>query len=95
MHASAIAKAHKKGDLELADAIYNGVPAHLFGLEQIIEIGPMSGRSNVVFYLEKRGVPSTDTLVDRILAAAKQSPCVLTEKEILALVDFQSSTETH
>ncbi|MBZ5695402.1 MAG: LeuA family protein [Acidobacteriia bacterium] len=86
VHAAAIAKAYKRNDVELADAIYSGVPAHLFGLEQIIEIGPMSGRSNVVFWLGKHGIAATDEIVERILAAAKQSASVLTEKEILALV---------
>lgn len=86
VHAAAIAKAYKKGDVELANAIYSGVPAHLFGLEQIIEIGPMSGRSNIVYWLGKRGIASSDEIVDRIFAAAKQSECVLSESEILALV---------
>jgi 2-isopropylmalate synthase len=85
VHAAAIAKAYKRDDPELADAIYSGVPAHLFGLEQIIEIGPMSGRSNVVYWLGKRGLPAAADVVDRILAAAKQSSSVLTEAEILAL----------
>jgi 2-isopropylmalate synthase len=86
VHAAAIAKAYKKGDVELANAIYSGVPAHLFGLEQIIEIGPMSGRSNIVFWLEKHRIPSSDALIDRIFGAAKQSHHVLTEDEILALI---------
>ena len=86
VHASAIAKAHKKHDVKMADAIYSGVPAHLFGLDQIIEIGPMSGRSNVVYWLDKHGIAVNDGLVDRILSAAKQSASVLTEEEILALV---------
>jgi 2-isopropylmalate synthase len=86
VHAAAIAKAYKKGDLELADAIYSGVPARLFGLEQIIEIGPMSGRSNIVYWLGKRGIAASDEIIDRIFAAAKQSACVLSESEILALV---------
>jgi 2-isopropylmalate synthase len=86
VHAAAIAKAHKKNDPHLADAIYSGVPAHLFGLEQVIEVGPMSGRSNVVYWLGKRGIPAGDEAVDRILAAAKQSNRILTEEEILALV---------
>lgn len=86
VHASAIAKAYKKGDLALADAIYSGVPAHLFGLEQVIEIGPMSGRSNVVFWLGKHGIDATDEVVERIFAAAKQSSHTLTESEILSLV---------
>ena len=87
VHAAAIAKAYKKGDVKLVDAVYSGVPAHLFGLEQVIEIGHMSGRSNVVFWLEKRGIAVTDDLVERILAAAKQSACVLAEEEIWALVN--------
>ncbi|MGD1210018.1 MAG: LeuA family protein [Candidatus Acidiferrales bacterium] len=86
VHAAAIAKAQKRNDPKLADAIYSGVPAHLFGLEQVIEIGPMSGRSNVVHWLGKRGVSANDEVVERILAAAKQSDRILTEEEILALV---------
>lgn len=87
VHAAAIAKAYKKGDMQLANAIYSGVPADLFGLDQVIEIGPLSGKSNVIFWLEKRGIPATDGLVDRIFDAAKKSERVLEEKEILALVD--------
>ena len=85
VHAAAIVKAYKKHDPLLADSIYSGVPSHLFGLEQIIEIGPMSGRSNVTYWLEKRGMPAPDAVVDRILAAAKKSARVLTDDEILSL----------
>jgi 2-isopropylmalate synthase len=85
VHAAAIAKAHKRDDPHLADAIYSGVPAHLFGLEQVIEVGPMSGRSNVIYWLAKRGVPAGDEAIERILAAAKQSNRILREDEILAL----------
>jgi 2-isopropylmalate synthase len=85
VHAAAIAKAYKRNDPKLADAVYSGVPAHLFGLEQVIEIGPMSGRSNVVFWLEKHTLAASDDIVDRILAAAKQSDRILAEDEILAL----------
>lgn len=91
VHAAAIAKAYKKGDLKLANAVYSGVPAHLFGLEQVIEIGPMSGRSNVIFWLEKHGVAPADDVVDRILAAAKQSSRILTEDEIFGLVHSSSA----
>ena len=87
VHASAIAKAYRKNDPELANSIYSGVPAHLFGLDQVIEVGPLSGKSNVIFWLERRGIPVTDEIVDRIYAAAKQSERVLNEKEILALLD--------
>jgi 2-isopropylmalate synthase len=86
VHASAIAKAQKRHDVKMADRIYSGVPAHLFGLEQVIEIGPMSGRSNVIYWLEKRGIAASDEIVDQILSRAKQSASILSEGEILALV---------
>jgi 2-isopropylmalate synthase len=86
VHAAAIVKAYKKGDRELANSIYSGVPSHLFGLEQIIEIGPLSGRSNVIYWLEKRSVPASDELVDRIFAAAKQAERIMTEEEIHAII---------
>ncbi len=86
VHAAAIVKAYKKNDVELANAIYSGVPSHLFGLDQIIEIGPLSGRSNVLYWLEKRGIPAPDETVDRIFAAAKKSERIMTDAEILAIV---------
>jgi len=85
VHAAAIIKALKKGDQELADAVYSGVPAHLFGLEQVVEIGPMSGKSNVLFWLSKHKIPASEELVNRIFDAAKQSPRILTEEELLAI----------
>jgi 2-isopropylmalate synthase len=66
--------------------VYSGVPAHEFGLEQIIEVGPMSGKSNVVFWLERRGIEATEERVDRIFKVAKQSATILSDKEILNLV---------
>ena len=71
VHAAAVVKAFRKGDRALMDAVYAAVPASLVGREQEIEVGPMSGRSNVVFWLESRGLPATDEIVDRIFAAAK------------------------
>jgi len=85
VHASAIVKAFKKDDQELADAVYSGVPSHLVGLDQVIEIGPLSGRSNIRYWLEKRGIAATDDVVDRIYSAAKRSERVLTEDEVLTL----------
>ncbi len=85
VHAAAIIKAYRKNDAMLANTVYSGVPSHLFGLEQVIEIGPLSGRSNVIYWLEKHGIPVTDELVGRIFDAAKKSVRILTEAEILAL----------
>jgi 2-isopropylmalate synthase len=85
VHAAALIKAFRKNDLELANAVYSGVPAHLFGMDQVIEIGPMSGKSNVLFWLEKHAIPPDDSVVNRIFDAAKQSARVLTDAEVLAL----------
>jgi isopropylmalate/homocitrate/citramalate synthase len=83
VHAAAVIKAYRKHDEMLANSIYSGVPSHFFGLKQIIEIGPMSGKSNVHFWLERHGIPDTPELVERIFARAKNSSDMLTEAEIL------------
>ncbi|MBI4467272.1 MAG: 2-isopropylmalate synthase [Acidobacteria bacterium] len=92
VHAAAVIKAYKKNDAKLANTVYSGVPSHYFGLDQIIEIGPMSGKSNVIYWLEKRGVSPTEEVVERILRAAKQSDRLLTEDEILALCGTAART---
>jgi isopropylmalate/homocitrate/citramalate synthase len=86
VHAAAVIKAYKKKDIELANAVYSGVPSHYFGLEQVIDIGPMSGKSNVLFWLERRGLPASDEVVERIYKRAKGSDHTLTEGEILECV---------
>jgi isopropylmalate/homocitrate/citramalate synthase len=85
VHAAAIVKAFHSKNPEVADIVYSGVPANLFGLHQIIEIGPMSGKSNVLFWLERHGLPQEQTTVNRILEAAKKSARVLTDDELRAL----------
>jgi 2-isopropylmalate synthase len=87
VHAAAVIKAYKKQEPELMDAVYSGVPASLVGREQVIDVGPMSGRSNVVYWLERRGIEATDERVDRIFRAAKAASTVLTESEIRELVE--------
>ena len=82
VHAAAVIKAIKKNDVELANAVYSGVPSHLFGMEQVIDVGPMSGKSNVLFWLERHGIVPTDDLVERVFARAKASDHTLTEAEI-------------
>src|SRR4051794_19187125 len=82
VHAAAVIKAIKKNDVELANAVYSGVPAQLFGMEQVIDVGPMSGKSNVLFWLERRGIPADDGTIDRIFKRAKASDHTLTEAEI-------------
>jgi len=93
VHAAAIIKAYKKNDPLLANCVYSGVPSNLFGLEQVIEIGPMSGRSNVIFWLEKRCIPATEDVVDRIFSAAKKATRVMTEEEILSVAGAGSAAK--
>jgi len=87
VHADAIVKAYKRGDSWLANRVYSGVPADEFGLEQIIEIGPMSGKSNVRFWLERHGIEPTDKRVDRVFAHAKTVDHILTDNEIRGIVE--------
>ncbi|MGA8701498.1 MAG: LeuA family protein [Candidatus Sulfotelmatobacter sp.] len=86
VHAAAIIKAQKKGDRWLTDHVYSGVPASLIGRSQEIEVGPMSGSSNVVFYLSQRGIVASHELIQAVLLAAKESSRILQEPEILAIV---------
>jgi 2-isopropylmalate synthase len=86
VHAAAVIKAYRKGDDWLADMVYSGVPASMLGREQMIEIGPMSGKSNVIFWLERHGFEPTDERVERVFSRAKQSDAVLTDEAVLALL---------
>src|SRR5215831_12630173 len=91
VHASAVIKAYKKGDRELANAVYSGVPSQLFGLDQIIDIGPMSGKSNVLFWMERHGIPADDEVVERIYKRAKASDHTLSHAEIMACLETPDS----
>ena len=90
VHAAAIAKAARKGDRAAADAVYSGVPASLVGREQEIEVGPLSGKWNVIFWLEKHGLQASEEIVDRILARGKESATTLTAAEILEVIGSSS-----
>lgn len=94
VHAAAIIKAEKKGDAWLADRIYSGVPAGMFGRAQEIEIGHYSGESNVVYWLIQRGFEPTPELVKTLLSAAKRGNRVLTDIEIKDVIrDFGAVPE--
>ena len=86
VHASAVIKADKKGDAWLADRVYSGVPASWIGRQQEIEIGHMSGMSNVQYYLASRGLDNSHVVAQAVLQAAKKSARVLSEEEILEIV---------
>ncbi len=86
VHAAAIIKAMQKGDEWLADRIYSGVPAGMFGRNQEICIGFMSGASNVNYWLRQRSIEPSEDLVAEILKAAKGTSHILTDDEVLAVV---------
>jgi 2-isopropylmalate synthase len=90
VHASAVIKAYRRGDRWLADHVYSGVPAGDFGFTQRIRVGPMSGRSNVIFWLEQHGIETTEEVVTRIFDAAKRSSRLLEDDEIFALANAAS-----
>lgn len=86
VHAAAIIKAESKGDAWLADRVYSGVPAGWFGLHQVIEISPMSGISNVRYWLRSHGYDATDEgLCSHVFEAAKTADHTFTDDEVHAL----------
>ncbi|MBA2245116.1 MAG: 2-isopropylmalate synthase [Gemmatimonadetes bacterium] len=83
VHAAAIIKAEAKGDAWLADRIYSGVPAGLFGLGQRIEISPMSGLSNVRYWLAHHGYDTADEgLCLHVFEAAKRADHTFSDAEV-------------
>ncbi len=87
IHAAAVIKAIHKGDTELADRVYSGVPANWFGKEQSIEIGFMSGESNVIYWLQSRDIDPEKGLVKHLFALAKRTDHILTDAEVHAAID--------
>ena len=87
VHAAAIIKAEAKGDAWLADRVYSSVPASLVGRQQEIEIGPMSGLSNVKHWLRSHGHDAqNEALCRAVFDAAKASDHTLSTEEIEALI---------
>ena len=93
VHAAAVIKAYRKGQDWLADRVYSGVPAGLIGRRQEIEVGPMSGESNVVYWLESRGIEPTKDRVRAVFARAKSVDRVLTDDEIHAVLAALDETQ--
>jgi 2-isopropylmalate synthase len=93
VHAAAIIKAKKKGHDWLADRVYSGVPAGIVGLRQVIEVGFMSGMSNVVYWLHEHGLEPSDELVEAIFRAAKEHNRVLSDDELREICKFEKAVE--
>src|SRR2546428_152076 len=86
VQAAALIRAQRRGKRGLADRVYSGVPAGEFGKEQQIEIGPMSGLSNVKHWLARHETPADEPLAKAVLARAKASNRTLTESEVAQIV---------
>lgn len=95
VHAAAVIKAAKKGETWLADVIYSGVPAGMFGCSQVIEIGPMSGASNVNWWLVQHGFSPDESLVALLLLQAKRSDRVLSDDEVMHTVRHYRKSHPH
>ena len=93
VHASAIIKAERKGDEWLADRVYSGIPAAWFGGHQVIEIGPMSGESNVIYWLKKRDLEPKKEWITAIFTKAKSSNRMLTDDEICQVIGIKPSAD--
>jgi isopropylmalate/homocitrate/citramalate synthase len=93
VHAAAIVKAKKKGEDWLADRVYSGVPAGMVGLHQRIEVGFMSGMSNVVYWLHVHGIEPEDHLVEAIFTAAKEHNRVMTDDELMEICKFEHAAQ--
>jgi 2-isopropylmalate synthase len=92
VHAAAVIKAIRKGDNDLADRVYSGVPAGWFGKHQAIEIGFMSGESNVIYWLQSRGIEPDGGLVKHLFELAKRTDHILADAEVhAAIADFRAA----
>lgn len=83
VHAAAIIKAIEKNDPWLEDRVYSGVPASEFGLRQVIEVSPVSGLSNVRYWLRTHGYDAADErLCGAVFELCKRTDHTLTREEI-------------
>jgi 2-isopropylmalate synthase len=92
VHAAAVIKAFQKGEDWLADRVYSGVPASWVGRRQAIEVGPMSGESNVIHWLKEQGIEPTPERVRAVFQRAKTVDRVLTDDEIRATLAEHAET---
>ncbi|HVR41097.1 MAG TPA: hypothetical protein VMU84_18535, partial [Thermoanaerobaculia bacterium] len=63
-----------------------------FGLQQIIEVGPMSGLSNVIYWLASHGCPQEESLAQEVFQLAKSTNRVLTDEELHSCVQRWQET---
>jgi len=87
-HATALVKALRAGDRSLADAVCSAVPASIVGAEHRVDVSPVSGLSNVRWWLSQHGYdPSDLVLMRELLLAVKQTQRVATDDELRDMAD--------
>ena len=85
VHSAAIVKTYSAKQPGQADVVTSAIPPQAVGMEQIIEIAPQCGKSNVTDWLEKYCIALSEAFVGRNFEAAKESDRVSTEAEIGSL----------
>ncbi|MCG8466699.1 MAG: class I SAM-dependent methyltransferase, partial [Gemmatimonadetes bacterium] len=84
-----------KGDQWLQDCVYSGVPASIVGRSQRIEISPVSGLSNVRYWLDANGFDADDEeLCDAVFGLAKRCDHTLSRGEIEAEIERVAKSRT-
>ncbi|MBV9058475.1 MAG: cupin-like domain-containing protein [Pseudonocardiales bacterium] len=87
VHAAAILKAHKKGNVLMKDTVYSSVPASVLGREQEVLIDAASGASNVRYWLTVHGYETADPdVIKDVLDRAKSSNRPLTDELIRQII---------
>ena len=92
VHAAAIRKAERLSGKELAERVYTAIPASSVGRRQQIDVGPCSGRSNVLHWLHKHGIAERPRVVQAIRSAAARANRVLTDAELTAMAAAGQAT---
>ncbi|MEV0459000.1 LeuA family protein [Catellatospora methionotrophica] len=82
VHATAILKAHEKGNQRVKDTVYSSVPASSLGRAQEVLIDSSSGANNIRYWLTMHGFPVEDSSIKRILDTAKMSTTPLDDQQI-------------
>lgn len=83
VHAAALLKVLSHPDSQnLADSIYSSVPASMLGKEQEVYINHMSGKANVQYWFQRRGILPKPETVEAILRLAKSRNDLLQPGEI-------------
>jgi 2-isopropylmalate synthase len=87
-HATAMVKALRSGDRSLADVVCSAVPASLVGAEPRVDVSPVSGLSNVRWWLAQHGYDPGDLVLMReLLLAVKHTQRVASDDELRDLAD--------